>query len=157
MARGVLRYPGFRPFAQENRGSERTEATASSGSMAGRKPSFLRVSAISARRPVDLFRCGTDNDPRQPARSGRAGMRIPRCVPADRIWSVSVSSVAFRQNITIHSCSNLWSARGSRIRVYPCPSVAKSSVFLVKLGVRSVSEVWFFGPRMDTDTHGSNV
>src|SRR5713226_3824382 len=62
---------------------------------------------------------------------------------------------AFRQNITIQFCSNLLPVEreeaGTPLRVYPCPSVAKSLVFF---GVRSAFEVWFFGPRMDTDTHG---
>ena len=37
-----------------------------------------------------------------------------------------------------------------RIRVYPCPSVAKS---LLSLAFGQLSK-FDFGPRMDTDTHG---
>src|SRR2546422_7835358 len=66
-----------------------------------------------------------------------------------------LSSIAFRQNITIQFCSNLLPVEREeaaiRIRVYPCPSVAKSLVFF---GVRSALEVWFLGhgwTRIHTD------
>src|SRR5258708_4441966 len=57
-------------------------------------------------------------------------------------------SVAFRQNITIECRSSARKRAVPSIRVYPCPSVAKSPV---SFRVRSAFAGWFWA----TDGHGS--
>src|SRR2546426_11956625 len=67
----------------------------------------------------------------------------------------TLPSIAFRQNITIQFCSNLLPVeREEADTPHPCVSVSirgQIACFLWRpVSFRSL----FFGPRMDTDTHG---